>query len=68
MTTTSGGITAQVLFVSIAAEKQAESFTVCCEICSIPIFNLPDVEKNTLAKSANEYKVFCTPCFERRYL
>lgn len=49
-------------------EKQAEPFTICCEICNTPIFNLPDLEKDTLAKSANDYKVFCTPCFERRYL
>ncbi len=47
---------------------KAESFTVCCEICGTPVFNLSDVEKDTLVTSANDYKVFCTPCFEGRYL
>ena len=40
---------------------------ICCEICDKPIFKLSN-EEDILVKSANDYKVFCAECSERRYL
>jgi len=40
---------------------------ICCEICDKPLFNLSS-EKDVLVESANDYKVYCINCFERRYL
>ena len=52
--------------VLLYLKPTGEMLQICCKICDKPLFNLSSEED--ILVDANDRKVFCSKCFERRYL